>query len=43
LNNQTFRIVIVPASFSSSINKNNFNAVMGALNIKESEIKKINF
>jgi hypothetical protein len=43
LNNQTFRIVIVPASFSTSINKNNYNAVMGALNIKESEIKKINF
>lgn len=43
LNNQTFRIVIVPASFSTSINKNNINDVMGALNIKESEIKKINF
>lgn len=43
LTNQTFRIVIVPASFSTSINKNNINDVMGALNIKESEIKKINF
>ena len=43
LTNHTFRIVIVPASFSTSINKYNINDVMGALNIKESEIKKINF
>ena len=43
LNNQTFRIVIVPASFSTSINKNNYSDVMSALNIKETEIKKINF
>lgn len=43
LNNQTFRIVIVPASFSTSINKNNYSAVISALNIKETEIKKINF
>lgn len=43
LNNQTFRIVIVPASFSTSIDKNNFSAVMNALNIKEREIKQINF
>lgn len=43
LNNQTFRIVIVPASFSTSIDKNNFSAVMTALKVNESQIKKINF
>lgn len=43
LNNQTFRIVIVPGSFSTSIDKTNYNAVMSALNIKENQIKKINF
>lgn len=43
LNNQTFRIVIVPASFSSSINKNSYLDVMSALNVKESEVQKIKF
>jgi hypothetical protein len=43
LNNQTFRIVIVPASFSTVIDKNNFSAVMNALKIKENQIQKINF
>ena len=43
LNNQTFRIVIVPGSFSTSINKNNYLDVMTALNIKDTEIKAIRF
>jgi hypothetical protein len=41
--NQTFRIVIVPGSFSTSINKNNYLEVMNALKINESQIQKINF
>ena len=43
LNNQTFRIVIVPGSFSASVDTTNYNAVMSALNIKENQIQKINF
>ena len=43
LNNQTFRIVIVPGSFSTSVDTSNYNAVMSALNIKENQIQKINF
>jgi hypothetical protein len=43
IKNQTFRIVIVPGSFSASINKNNYGDVMAALNIKESQIQNINF
>ena len=43
LNNQTFRIVIVPASFAASVDTRNYNAVMAALNIKQNQIQKINF
>ncbi|HEY4617794.1 MAG TPA: hypothetical protein VIH09_06330 [Flavobacterium sp.] len=43
IDNQTFRIVIVPGDFSASINKNNYAEVMAALNIKESQIQSINF
>ncbi|WP_304198622.1 hypothetical protein [Flavobacterium alvei] len=43
LNNQTFRIVIVPGSFSATVDTNNYNAVMAALNLKENQIQKINF
>lgn len=43
LNNQTFRIVIVPGSFSASIDKNNYPAVMAALKINENQVQKINF
>lgn len=42
LNNQTFRIVIVPGSFSASVNTSNYDAVMAALKIKESQVQKIN-
>lgn len=40
--NQTFRIVIVPGSFSKTLKSNDFSAVIKALNIKESQIQKIN-
>jgi hypothetical protein len=43
LNNQTFRIVIVPGSFSVSLNKYNYIEVMSALKMDESQVKKINF
>tara|TARA_R110000868_G_scaffold1781_7_gene14242 strand:- start:835 stop:1404 length:570 start_codon:yes stop_codon:yes gene_type:complete len=43
INNQTFRVVIVPGSFSASINKNNYAEVMAALNINESQVQQINF
>ena len=43
LNNQTFRIVIVPASFATSVNTSNYGAVMAALKVNESQIQKINF
>ena len=40
---QIFRIVVVPADFASTLNKNNFNSVISALNINENQIQKINF
>lgn len=43
LNNQTFRIVIVPGSFSTSFDTSNYAAVISALNINENQIQKINF
>lgn len=43
LNNQTFRIVILPGSFSATLNTSNYADVMSALNIKENNIQKINF
>ena len=41
--NQIFRIVVVPASFATSLNTANYPAVMAALNINESQVQKINF
>ena len=43
LDNQTFRIVIVPGSFSKSIDTNNYSAVMKALNVNEDQVQQINF
>lgn len=43
INNQTFRIVIVPGSFSTTVNTSNYAEVMSALNFKENQIQKINF
>lgn len=39
--NQTFRIVIIPDGFAKTINKNNIDSVMSALNVDKSEVKKI--
>ena len=39
---QTFRIVIIPANFATTINKNNIDSVMSALNVNKTEIQKIN-
>ena len=41
--NQILRVVIVPGSFSNLIDKENYNEVIGALNIKENQIQKIGF
>lgn len=40
--NQVIRIVIVPASFATSIDKNNFEGVMAALKMNDTQIQKIN-
>lgn len=41
--NQVLRIVIVPASYATSINKNNYKDVITSLNLKEDQIQKIDF
>lgn len=41
--NQVLRIVIVPGSFSSALNKNNYNEVMTALKINENQVQTVNF
>nr|WP_315175510.1 hypothetical protein [uncultured Flavobacterium sp.] len=41
LNNQTFRIVIVPGSFSKTLDTNNYISVMKALNLKENQVQQI--
>lgn len=41
--NQIFRIVVVPASFATSLKSTDYNTVISALNIKENQIQKINF
>ena len=41
LNNQIFRIVVSPSNLINSIDKNNFKAVINALNIKENQIQEI--
>jgi hypothetical protein len=38
---QIFRIVVVPADFAASVNKNNYLDVVTKLNIKESQIHEI--
>lgn len=39
--NQVLRIVIVPSSYATSINKKNYSDVITALNIKDNQIQKI--
>lgn len=41
LNNQTFRIVIIPTELLNVVDKNNFNQVMSVLELKESQIQQI--
>lgn len=43
INNQTFRIVIIPSNLKLSVDKNNYFEVMNALNLKEGQVQKINF
>lgn len=43
LDNQTFRIVIVPGSFSTKLNTANYESVMATLKINENQVQKINF
>lgn len=43
INNQTFRVVIIPSVLASTLNKSNYLDVMKTLKLKESEIKNINF
>jgi hypothetical protein len=40
--NQVIRIVIVPASYATSINKKSYFDVITALNLKDSQVQKIN-
>jgi len=40
--NQVLRIVIVPAGYASSIDKNNFEGVMSTLKMNDTQIQKIN-
>lgn len=42
INNQTFRVVIVPSVMATSLNKNNYSDVMSTLKLNESQVKKIN-
>ncbi|MEM0577568.1 hypothetical protein [Flavobacterium polysaccharolyticum] len=41
LNNQTFRIVIVPGYFSKNLDTNNYISVMKALSLNESQVQQI--
>jgi len=43
INNQTFRVVILPSNLIFSVNTHNYLEVMSALKLKESQVKKINF
>ena len=40
--NQVIRIVIVPASFATTIDKNNLESVMSTLKMNDTQIQKIN-
>jgi len=41
INNQTFRIVIVPSDFSKTVDTKNFNAVKSALKLTDADFKQI--
>ncbi|MFL9832373.1 hypothetical protein ABS764_16085 [Flavobacterium sp. ST-87] len=41
LNNQTFRVVIIPAVFATSLDTTNYNEVMNTLKLSENQVKKV--
>ncbi|UWY26365.1 hypothetical protein N4T20_11645 [Flavobacterium sp. TR2] len=41
INNQSFRIVIIPSALASTVNKNSLNDVMKAAKLSESQVQKI--
>lgn len=43
IDNQTFRVVILPSNLASITNINNYLEVMNALNLKESQVQNLNF
>ena len=43
INNQTFRVVVVPSNLLASINKDNYLDVMKTLKLNENQIKQVNF
>ncbi|OXA78311.1 hypothetical protein SAMN05444397_101236 [Flavobacterium aquidurense] len=44
INNQTYRVVIIPSALAKSVtNKNNYLEVMNTLKLNESEIKTVKF
>lgn len=43
INNQTFRVVIIPSNLAASVNKNNYLEVMKVLNLDESQIQQVQF
>lgn len=43
IDNQTFRVVILPSALASSIDTKNYLEVMTALKINESQVQKVNF
>jgi len=43
IQNQTFRIVIIPSDLLASVNKNNYLEVMKAAKLSENQIQNVNF
>ncbi len=41
INNQSFRIVIIPSALASTVNKNSLNDVMKAAKLSENQVQKI--
>ncbi|MEN9910164.1 MAG: hypothetical protein RLZZ540_3323 [Bacteroidota bacterium] len=41
INNQTFRVVIVPSALAASMDTSNYSAVMNTLKISESQVQKV--
>ena len=41
INNQTFRIVLIPSDLAASMDTSNYSAVMSTLKISESQVQKV--